>query len=324
MLSMRKFLGGFERECMHIALKPLVEKTEQLKMLHVGGQLRYNHDDCPAGTDTRQRLYIKRTSDSYIAFCHNCGNSGVLTVSNDGFRKTRTGDATYTKGLHVVPMTSLFTPEGLLNNCTQRMSEFGAAALAWLYSYQITQEDVIKYHIYFSKTKNSIIMYPKKTISVERTFKVSSPKYIMEKAVPDVNRNTFLRGKHNRLPLLIVEDYISGIRYHKLGLNVLVLLGTNFANETFIDASLMDVLANAPIAIHLDADHAGRVASNKIKKALSALSTKIQIVTELPQPKELNDLILKRVAMWAEEPERVPHPDDHRTFDEYVSRICSS
>lgn len=36
--------------------------------------VRMNHDDCPAGQDTRQRLYITRTIDNtFLAYCHNCG-----------------------------------------------------------------------------------------------------------------------------------------------------------------------------------------------------------------------------------------------------------
>lgn len=36
--------------------------------------VRINHDDCPAGQDTRQRLYITRTVDNtFLAYCHNCG-----------------------------------------------------------------------------------------------------------------------------------------------------------------------------------------------------------------------------------------------------------
>jgi len=38
-----------------------------------------NHPDCPAGTDTRKRLYITRTEDGkIIAYCHNCGSKGYV------------------------------------------------------------------------------------------------------------------------------------------------------------------------------------------------------------------------------------------------------
>lgn len=44
----------------------------------VDQQFRCNHEGCTAGEDTRQRLYIKRSSTTtYIAYCHNCGQPGI-------------------------------------------------------------------------------------------------------------------------------------------------------------------------------------------------------------------------------------------------------
>ena len=41
------------------------------------GTVRVNHDECPAGQDTRRRLYVTRKEDgNVIAYCHNCSNSG--------------------------------------------------------------------------------------------------------------------------------------------------------------------------------------------------------------------------------------------------------
>lgn len=41
-----------------------------------GETLRFDHEDCPAGTDTRQRLYITRKEDgTVLAYCHNCQGS---------------------------------------------------------------------------------------------------------------------------------------------------------------------------------------------------------------------------------------------------------
>lgn len=43
----------------------------------VGESLRFDHAGCPAGEDTRARLYVKRTSDNFwVAYCHNCGSPG--------------------------------------------------------------------------------------------------------------------------------------------------------------------------------------------------------------------------------------------------------
>ncbi len=46
-----------------------------------GLQVRVNHLDCPAGPDSKRRLYVKRPTDNInmqIAYCHNCGCSGHI------------------------------------------------------------------------------------------------------------------------------------------------------------------------------------------------------------------------------------------------------
>lgn len=49
--------------------------------LAAGEQQRFNHEDCPAGRDTRRRLYVKRTEDDrkLLGYCHNCGLKAVMT-----------------------------------------------------------------------------------------------------------------------------------------------------------------------------------------------------------------------------------------------------
>lgn len=45
----------------------------------VGEQIHVNHVDCPAGTDTKRRLYIRRADASmWLLHCHHCGDSGVF------------------------------------------------------------------------------------------------------------------------------------------------------------------------------------------------------------------------------------------------------
>ncbi len=47
------------------------------------GTVRVNHDPCPAGTDTKRRLYVTRKEDgNVIAYCHNCSCSGFHGSGN--------------------------------------------------------------------------------------------------------------------------------------------------------------------------------------------------------------------------------------------------
>lgn len=55
-------------------LKQLITTAPEMA---VGNTLRFDHIGCPAGEDTRGRLYVKRTSDNFwVAYCHNCGSPG--------------------------------------------------------------------------------------------------------------------------------------------------------------------------------------------------------------------------------------------------------
>ena len=52
------------------------------------GQYRFNHTDCSAGEDTKQRLYIKiPTAQPWtrIAYCHNCGLSGFAALKSNSY-----------------------------------------------------------------------------------------------------------------------------------------------------------------------------------------------------------------------------------------------
>ncbi len=48
----------------------------------VGEQIHCNHHECPSGTDTKKRLYIKKVSATgYVWFCHHCSGNGISYVS---------------------------------------------------------------------------------------------------------------------------------------------------------------------------------------------------------------------------------------------------
>jgi len=54
-----------------------------------GNTVRANHDDCPAGTDSRRRLYLSRPASSpdvVLGYCHNCQEHGVLRDGSHVFR----------------------------------------------------------------------------------------------------------------------------------------------------------------------------------------------------------------------------------------------
>lgn len=60
------------------------------------GQVKINHDNCPAGVDTKQRLYIRRKEDgSVVWYCHHCNGRGAQNTTP----RRRTRDTGYTSGV---------------------------------------------------------------------------------------------------------------------------------------------------------------------------------------------------------------------------------
>lgn len=58
----------------------LDQYQEAVESLSQGEQINVNHKDCPAGVDTRKRLYIKRTTaGAILAYCHHCNSKAYLT-----------------------------------------------------------------------------------------------------------------------------------------------------------------------------------------------------------------------------------------------------
>ena len=45
--------------------------------MDVDEQRKFNHINCPAGMDTKHRLYIKRIEDGHLYYCHHCGTRGI-------------------------------------------------------------------------------------------------------------------------------------------------------------------------------------------------------------------------------------------------------
>lgn len=83
----------------------------------VGLQVNRNHDDCPAGLDTKARLYIKRTEEGVVAYCHHCGKSGFFVNGSSRVRAPKhvevyRTDAEYITPKHMVPVRRNGTMNG--------------------------------------------------------------------------------------------------------------------------------------------------------------------------------------------------------------------
>lgn len=87
-----------------------------------GNTVNINHEDCPAGNDTRRRLYVTITPEgTLLGYCHNCGSKGWARLPKTGTvtnihaslsdTECLTPDGVYSvrPGLRSFPFLNLFT-----------------------------------------------------------------------------------------------------------------------------------------------------------------------------------------------------------------------
>lgn len=254
-------------------------------------QHRFNHINCKAGEDTRQRLYIKRVSEGIIGYCHNCGESGFFRISDDKFRVARGGNASTRATIDLV--TSNEKDAAVPEDVESRFEKFNLDQIAWLYSYGLTGEDCIKYKIF--KRKNSLLFHIKEGFIQYRHFARSGSKYTSV-LTDGVKKYLYLEGKNSvNGPLVVVEDYISGIRLHKLGFNVLVLFGTHLCMPMSYLMLIVGENKKRDFFVWLDGDVAGASATKPLADVIGHLANVHQIHRWRTQPKDLNDSEIKSV-----------------------------
>lgn len=217
----------------------LVEAEE----LDVGETARYDHENCPAGEDTRGRLYLTRPSNSpdiVLAYCHNCQDSAVYRKKERQSWRTTWSDTKIPQGPEFeVPkgMTDdwdLWPPsaQALLTKagCDRRMAKWYGIEYHPTY-------DRLYFPIYNEKPSatSELVGYQLRSLD-----KLNSPKYLTALKDNDQSYYTRLNGVPNGSPdwIVIVEDLMSGLRVRK---------------ATMSNVPRIDVLVNYGVKLNLDA-----------------------------------------------------------------------
>lgn len=73
----------------------LAYETGAGRGINPGDTVRLNHVGCPAGEDTRERLYlthrVEASTGVILAYCHNCGGGGALKIGGFGLARSIPG-----------------------------------------------------------------------------------------------------------------------------------------------------------------------------------------------------------------------------------------
>ncbi|CAB4169892.1 putative DnaG-like primase [uncultured Caudovirales phage] len=260
---------------------------------NVGDQVGVNHDLCPAGADTRGRLFIKRTDSAILAYCHNCGGHAARSTSaHSGVRQrqlllslARQADA------GVVANGGVLLPYDAVDI---DHPDFTKLAKSWLYQHHMSDALIRKYHICYSPALGRVILpvFDKDSNLIfwqGRAIDGAGPKYLNS---PGVEKPIFTTHDTSIVThtIVITEDILSAIRVAAANYNVcgMALLGTHDRDN------LPSYFGRATsIMVWLDDDVAGRSASlplvTKLKTICPCGITIWAPKSPLLQPKNLTN-----------------------------------
>lgn len=277
---------------MRIPIKDFLD--DDRKKLLVGQQVRINHDNCSAGVDTKERLYVKRTNDAILAYCHNCGGWGVAGV-NKGFIK-----CIQELLEHEAPPKNergeLVLPDDIVKN----PDAWPMQARNWVYQYGIGREEIIDNELCYSDSWGRVILpvYQDGKLVYWQGRAVGEkqdPKYISAKAHDKVM--AWMHGSTWMSPSLlkscvIVEDLLSAIKASRY-VDSVALLGTS----PDIDDLTKRLENYKSVGIFLDPDHAGQTKAIELEKRLSLVFRgKVKrIISHVHQPKEMDNSALAAI-----------------------------
>lgn len=217
------------------------------------GQIHINHINCQAGVDTKKRLYIRRTEDGIVAYCHHCGLSGIHTSTTYRSLKTikRPTSHSGSGGTTIsLPTDYEVDPRG-----------WPTLARAWVYKYGITDAEIKSYGLGYSETQKRVILpawedgnllgYQARKIFIEDT----APRYLTY-----WNKKNYvwkdLTSKNNIL--VICEDVLSAIKLHRFYASI-ALLNTHLHKDNY-----KYVFGFSKVLIYLDNNNA-EVKMNAVK-----------------------------------------------------------
>lgn len=258
---------------------------------NMGEQFHVNHVGCPAGEDTKKRLYIKKTAGGLLAYCHHCSEHGFIKdKSVDGDRL-----ASWLRGKRVdVPEISVDKPG------------FAGAPLSvqgkrWLWTYNCDDTDTVfgGVHDHPNQVTLQLRNPDGKLIGwqVRNLNPLTKPKYLTQfmSGIERGDASWFIGDKNT---LVITEDYLSAYRVNKAtALTSVALLKTSISDKTLQQISL---IKPSFIYIWLDPDAAGikgtHEAMDKLKFFLTDDTTLVAVGVDM-EPKECSSETLKETLL---------------------------
>jgi hypothetical protein len=246
---------------------------------------RFNHDDCPAGTDTKRRLYITRKEDGIIVgYCHNCGSSGVAVGSGSTYKRTA-AIVTDTKVKEVtMPPNIEFEPKLWPKEAIDWVQKAGlplTTVKKYALAYDLDSRRVLipKYDV-----DNRLVMWQSRRVHDDLEL---TPKYITEVQIDAcVHDPLGTRGE----VVVLCEDMLSAIKIDALaGYDVIPL----FSSNVKIDKLLTPTAKYDTIVVWLDNDNTEvKRHRDSIARQLRSLGKRVEVITRLSDPKHRHESLI--------------------------------
>lgn len=261
----------------------ILQHNPELLRLADNEQVNINHINCPAGRDTKKRLYVRKRDGSLLFYCHHCGKGA-----------SKHGKKRYIRDRQPTQVTwDLRLPYDLTRK------DMHVVAHAWLYKYGITDEELRLYGIGWSETVGRVILpvYDQAgTLTAYQSRRVL-PHDHMPKYLTDKNKGCrfplFLGTKQtSTTTVVLTEDILSAIKVGRQ-CQAAALLGVNLTRENR-NALLAEGFTK--FVVWLDDDNAAvRHAQRKIMRSIEPFADVVKVTGHTCDPKEMSDEQIKSI-----------------------------
>ena len=215
-------------------------------------EYKYNHVTCPAGEDTRNRLYVINKGGAVLYKCFNCGGSGH-------FRDRENWSPISSEQIDTMAADSFAS-----NFNTRGDSNFTEESLLWLLGYEIDPDEFKSFFRQEKLSLNIAVMNGNECRGFQRRYFIGNIKYHTR-----IARDTYchyLIGKEHPEVVFVVEDLLSSYKIWSLGYSVVALLGTTLKGHW---PSELNNPKN--VVVWLDNDTAGHAGAAKFVREMTLL-----------------------------------------------------
>ena len=270
-------------------IKEILDNDPSLRTLADGAQVHVNHYGCPAGRDTKRRLYVKNDRGSLVMYCHHCGAGGKVTGQRCHIRRN-------TGNYHVpdvtLPQDLIISPEHCNVHFNVWINKSGLS-LPERELYQFgwsgwEGRGILPIRWYHNGQATGVLEgYQRRRVLPHDTM----PKYLTTKRLGI--RNPVFAVTHDSTPgvAVLVEDILSAAKVGRQA-DAYALLGTSLSE--YLKYRLAGKYKHA--LVWLDNDNPSvRSAQRDIAKALGIFIERVTIIHHDKDPKLCTDQEIENV-----------------------------